>query len=348
MDEVDAIVDALCEFWPYSSVPSGGERRTCSCRANSVPVSRGEFAACASCGKIVDELCPHHHTAKPDADVHARCGQEVSPLYPMSSLGGCSSARKVRSGIHHRDRAVYVASTKMRERVCRGQVSASIVRVAENMYRRVADAPSMANASRDGIVEGALYAASRACGVPKTPDEIARMFDVPTRVVRRGAQKVADVLASSKGNGPREPEPLAFVARYIANAPGHRRCSHTGALAELVRSYVLEMFAMSKCRDDCRDDCRHLGDGGIDVEDVAPQVVTAVAFALAWEHTGRRGGVGSASAASGIAQRTVRSYVTKFVPSARRARLVERVSIRIMNAGESRIGTIHAWTVRAE
>lgn len=84
------------------------------------------------------------------------------------------------------------------------------------MFKEIDRHESMRCARRTGIAEGVTFLAARACSSPRTPCEIASLFNVDESVVLKGARRVSDVL----GFESTIETSTMFVRRYARQVQG--------------------------------------------------------------------------------------------------------------------------------
>lgn len=307
MDDIDAFLDA---------VDASDLRFHCDERQQT----RGEHV------EVRVHTCEKGRRSFLPDDVVQRCGPPTQDIFPASQLGWCFDGTRPAGGMDNKDRAVLQACRMMRSSGAAAGISEATITTAGRLFRIVLDSPVMAHVRRTGIVEGCVYCATRMTGAPRTPHEIAQAFQVELTIVRKGAQRVVDILVSGRPDcermqKPTAPTPQDFVPRFVSRVPGN--FERHGLMARLAASYAHHLLRVQA------------------FEDMAPHDVAAVAIVLALEHTGRAGSFRSAHVASGVALSTIKRVYK--ATSAHRSAIVTAVADDVMGPSSSSRSSIVAW-----
>lgn len=348
MDDVDELLNAFDaglfqDFEPRYD--SGNPRRVvsepcclCLCSASvkgGAKVARASAdgtLSCSKCGQVLpaqsgEVKTPISTRSDTPISVKERCGPVASDLLPSSSVGWCVTG-PVQRGAHHSDRAMLKASRDIRALAQNSCISPATISVAERMFKTALDRPEAVRVRREGLVEGALYAALRVCGTPRTVPELAATFQCETSVLRHGIKRIfnalwaeADGVESSKG--PRLAKAEDFVSRFLAHCPFKSRSNEL--LASVFEQYAHEMGLVPE------------------IAEMPPHVVAAVALVFSWEHLGQSHDITDASKASGVASSTIRRALRSM--SDHRRSIMARVSRKVMGPDCMSSASILAWAV---
>lgn len=240
-------------------------------------------------------------------DCRDRCGPVASDLYTSSVLGWCINSSY--GGIDSRDRSLHRMATAMRARAHAAGLSEATISVAERMYKACSEMACSRGLSREVIMVGAVYAASRQCGAPRTLEEISKAFDADVPSVAKGATHVCGALdVQSRAV---QAHPRNFVDRMLQRLPSALECTQGGILHRLVTAYAEETGNLAQ------------------LDDERPEAVAAMCVALAWNHMGRSGPVDTARLASGLSSSTIRKLMRDI--DAQRGRLSANASKRVLD-----------------
>ena len=333
MDDLAALFDALeCTDSPGNSTSSSANKQQTAAACTSCGSTKfrkqGNVVVCNVCDVVVGPAVWTAGACKNAAygtgDKSQRLGPVASSLFTSSTLGWCASSSHNLS-MSARDRNLYKHTSAIREACQAHGVSSASLRVAEHMYKTVAEMPHMRGARREGLVEGAVYLASCKSGAARSPTEVAAMFGVPETIVTRGARRMTSALSHSSSESTtntRTPRPSDFVERMTASAPGPPRPG--GVTARLIAAYANEI------------ERRGL------FEDERPHVVAASCVLMAWEHLGRTGGEAASEQASGVPRGAVRRCVRSL--GAHKHTIVASVAASVLgNGGDVGSRGILSW-----
>lgn len=283
--EIDHLFENLRLF---SEADSCGEAERCGSErcdhcGGELVTCRGSLA-CARCDVVKARRL---QADAPDSD--SRCGPAASDLYTASPLGWCTygsggsaPCRTVRTSMTSRDRALFSHLSELNVRGHAKRVAASTLFVAERMFKALTDCPATRGTRREGLLEGVMYTASRACRVPWSVAEVADMFDTTVAVVEKGGRRVQHILAEIHMTTPPE-----FTRRFIA-----------------MLGYGSDVECMGvRCTD-------IVASTGLLAQN-RPQTVAAVCVTITLEAMGAEGRVQDVVALSGVAGATISKCLRK-------------------------------------
>jgi transcription initiation factor TFIIB len=98
-----------------------------------------------------------------------------------------------------------------------------IVEVACQYYKKITDQQSFRGLNRDGIIAASIYIACRIHNYPRTPKEIARIFQLDSTSATRGCKNAMTIINFLEKSIPQEEQtkyattdPHSFIERYCS------------------------------------------------------------------------------------------------------------------------------------
>jgi hypothetical protein len=224
-------------------------------------------------------------------------GRNRAHTRTIGSGGGGTVGRFAQTS--YNDKVLASHMRRVRAASEKGGLSVATIRATENVMGKVVDAPSMRRAQKSGVVEGAVFIASRQCASPRTAREVAHMFGVCEQIVTAGVRKVNDAMAcvSSSVVVLASSAPDAYIPRFIA-ALMDRDGVHRSAL---VGSEV-RCIALAKAL-------------SLRLDDESPAVIAAAAIATAIGYTSAKH-IGRIAEASGVRANALKRCLAQGVSQA--------------------------------
>ena len=140
----------------------------------------------------------------------SRCGMPVNELLPNSSLGS-SVAIKNRSesmnkiGMYQRwnsmpykERSLYKVFVEIDTKCQKNDLSKVIATTAKSLYRILSEAKISRGSNRVGIIAACVYNACKECGVPRSPNELADIFNIDPKIMTKGCKNYTEIMRLSK------------------------------------------------------------------------------------------------------------------------------------------------------
>jgi transcription initiation factor TFIIB len=228
--KAELVYDRLAEY----------ENRSCEC-GGSLRVLENGFEACerTGCGLMRTDVLDsspewRYYNASDGGSDPTRCGLPVNPLLHESSYG-CRVAcpwratwemKKVRrytewQAMPYTEKARYDEFV----RITAHAMSAGIPRIAVDSALRyhtlISKERTFRGLNRDGIIAASIYIACLDLGIPRTPKEIAVIFNLDAPSATRGCKNAMSILNSLERGKESEDKskfkrtsPEDFIARY--------------------------------------------------------------------------------------------------------------------------------------
>ena len=166
-----------------------------------------------------------------------RCGMPVNPLLKESSYGckvmcegGSYSAdmMKIRrytewQSMPYREKAQYDMFQKITIFAQNNGISKMIIDEALRVHKRISEHKTFRSLNRDGVVGASIYIACKIHNCPRTPKEIACIFNLDNTSATRGCKNAVSIineLESNLDNSEKtnfcKTKPEAFIERYCS------------------------------------------------------------------------------------------------------------------------------------
>jgi len=139
-----------------------------------------------------------------------RCGMPVNGLLPESSVGTSISYRrsnynmnKLRkyqqwNGMPYRERSLLKVFEEI-ARLCKeGDIPGIIIHEANSLYKIISSTKISRGSNRSGIIAACVYFSCKINGVPRSPNEIADIFNLTIPVMTRGCKKFQEIMQMNK------------------------------------------------------------------------------------------------------------------------------------------------------
>lgn len=223
---------------------TSGERETCDCCGNQLALTIEGFQACqnSKCGVVytdtIDRSAEWRYYGAEDSGSSdpTRCGMPINPLLKESSFGckvlcnGGSSheMRKIKRytewmGMPYREKSQYDEFQRISMLAQQGGIAKIIVDDAMRYHKRISEARTFRGENREGIIAASLYISSRINQFPRTPKEIAEIFNLDSDVATKGCKNAVNIingLEHELDNNERTrlcmTTPSSFIDRYCS------------------------------------------------------------------------------------------------------------------------------------
>lgn len=225
----------------YSSI---GSRDKCECCGSTLLLTEEGFPACSNrmCGVIytdtLDQSAEWRYYGIDDSSSSdpTRCGMPINPLLQESSYGckvlvtGTSSyeMRKIRRytdwlGMPYKEKSQYDEFQKITILGTQSGISKLIIDDAMRYHKKISEAKTFRGLNRDGIIAASIYVSARINKFPRTPREIATIFNLDSTAATRGCKNAISIineLESELENTDKtalcQTTPLSFIDRYCS------------------------------------------------------------------------------------------------------------------------------------
>jgi len=141
-----------------------------------------------------------------------RCGMPVNKLLPESSIGTSISYRKNNqtmnklrkyqqwNGMPYKERSLFKVFEEI-SRICKkGELPVIIVNEANSLYKIVSTTKISRGSNRKGIIAACVYFSCKINNVPRSPNEIADIFNLQIPVMTKGCKKFQEIMQLNKVN----------------------------------------------------------------------------------------------------------------------------------------------------
>ncbi|NBO72906.1 MAG: transcription initiation factor IIB family protein, partial [Bacteroidetes bacterium] len=166
-----------------------------------------------------------------------RCGMPVNPLLKESSYGckvmceGGSYSQdmmKIRrytewQSMPYREKAQYDMFQKITTLAQNKGISKMIIDEALRVHKRISEHKTFRSLNRDGVVGASIYIACKIHNCPRTPKEIANIFNLDNTSATKGCKNAVSIineLESNLDNSEKtnfcKTKPEAFIERYCS------------------------------------------------------------------------------------------------------------------------------------
>ena len=225
----------------YSSI---GPREKCECCGSTLLLTEEGFPACSNrtCGVIYTDTLDlsaewrYYGADDSSSSDPTRCGMPINPLLQESSYGckvlvtGTSSyeMRKIRRytdwlGMPYKEKSQYDEFQKITILGTQSGISKLIIDDAMRYHKKISEAKTFRGLNRDGIIAASIYVSARINKFPRTPREIATIFNLDSTAATRGCKNAISIineLESELENTDKtllcQTTPLSFIDRYCS------------------------------------------------------------------------------------------------------------------------------------
>ncbi len=165
-----------------------------------------------------------------------RCGPPINKLLEESSIGckilcsgkTTSEMRKIARfadwSMPYKEKTRYDDFMYIERMALNSYIPQMIIRQAFEFYTRISERQSFRGLNRDGIIAASIYIACRIENFPRTPKEIAKIFQLDTTSATKGCKNAMTILNEIEQELPSEcrttyanTNPLAFIDRYCSH-----------------------------------------------------------------------------------------------------------------------------------
>ena len=223
---------------------SKGPREKCECCASALLLTEEGFPTCSNrmCGVIYTDTLDssaewrYYGLDESSSSDPTRCGMPINPLLQESSYGckvlvtGSSSyeMRKIRRytdwlGMPYKEKSQYDEFQKITILGSQAGISKLIIDDAMRYHKKISEAKTFRGLNRDGIIAASIYVSAGINQFPRTPKEIAIIFNLDSTAATRGCKNAISIineLESELENTDKtslcQTTPLSFIDRYCS------------------------------------------------------------------------------------------------------------------------------------
>lgn len=140
----------------------------------------------------------------------SRCGIPTNALLPKSSLGSSVSNRNKNAtmakigryqqwnSMPYGERSMYKVFVDIETRCSKAGFPKVIPQTAKSLYRILSETKVSRGSNRIGVIAACVYNSCKECGVPRSPNEIAKIFDISTKIMTKGCKQYTEIMRMSK------------------------------------------------------------------------------------------------------------------------------------------------------
>ena len=140
----------------------------------------------------------------------SRCGIPSNALLPKSSLGSSVSNRNKSAtmakigryqqwnSMPYGERSMYKVFVDIDTRCSKAGFPKVIPQTAKSLYRILSETKVSRGSNRIGVIAACVYNSCKECGVPRSPNEIAKVFDISTKIMTKGCKQYTEIMRMSK------------------------------------------------------------------------------------------------------------------------------------------------------
>lgn len=169
---------------------------------------------CRCCGSVVSrylDMAPEWRTfadadGRPASDA-LRCGAPAHPLLPNSSLGiyigyAGNEVREMRmvrklhmwNNLTYRERVLFHVFDTLTVNAANNGIPKTILEQAKQYFYELSRMQVSRGDNRHGLVASSIYMACKEQGVPRSPKEIAKIFNIKPSVMVKSCKRLMDLL----------------------------------------------------------------------------------------------------------------------------------------------------------
>ena len=139
-----------------------------------------------------------------------RCGMPINQLLPESSVGSTvsfnknsASMNKIRQcqqwhSMPYKERSLYKVFIEIADVCKKNNIPEIIINHSKLLYTIISETKISRGSNRKGIIAACVYFACKECNVPRSSNEIAKMFSLENTVMTKGCKKCKELIAMSK------------------------------------------------------------------------------------------------------------------------------------------------------
>tara|TARA_Y100000287_G_C14233983_1_gene363662 strand:+ start:3327 stop:4316 length:990 start_codon:yes stop_codon:yes gene_type:complete len=206
------INDIYCEETDNNNDEVNIHNKTVICKECNIPtITHGlDIWECKRCGSIVEQMIDNSAEWRtyPDGSKHdtIRCSAVINNLLPQSSKGTIilstnnsnyqmRRTQKVHSwsAMTYKERCLNSTFQDISLRSLNGHILPVCIRLAHEYYSIVSELYVARGVMRKGLIAACVFMACKKKGVPRTSQEIAKIFKISDKWVTRGNKKFTEL-----------------------------------------------------------------------------------------------------------------------------------------------------------
>lgn len=192
---------------------------------------------CKCCNKIIEDILNvpewrYYGSQDSKKSDPTRCGMPVNLLLPSSSLGTSInnkgniydrlSTRQNWNSMPYKERSKYKVFIEISEKCNENKLPNIICETTKSLYSVISDTKISRGKNRKGIIAACVFNACKECKVPRSIKEIAKMFDMDSKVLTKGCKNYTEISRLNKWNVKRDNDSGTinlddFIERFCHN-----------------------------------------------------------------------------------------------------------------------------------
>lgn len=192
--------------------PGDAPELCCFCKTGRVVVDEGQHV-CTSCFAIVQRVIDtgaewrFYGSDDTRGGDPARCGMPTNTLLPRSALstfvgGARSVSRDIRriqryqlwGSMPHAERALFAVFDHLRINTVKYGIPSKVVDDAITLYKKASEQRISRGDNKEGLIASCIYHACLVNRVPRSPKEVAAMFNIDPVVMTKGNSRFQNLL----------------------------------------------------------------------------------------------------------------------------------------------------------
>jgi transcription initiation factor TFIIIB Brf1 subunit/transcription initiation factor TFIIB len=213
------------------------------CLSEDLINSNNGLVSCTNCGTICRHVISHaaewrfYGNDDNKSSDPTRCGSTINELLPQSSMGSMISMntrggesfemRRIREchgwgAMPYRERSLYNVFTTIQLNAINHGIAPCIIEDAKRIFKKIYESKISRGDNRQGLIASTISTACKARGVPRSPKEIADMFNLEVKKTTKGCKKSDRILElASKNEGGTTctttiSKPRDFISRFCS------------------------------------------------------------------------------------------------------------------------------------
>ena len=188
------------------------EIKCCDLETNYVN-AEDDIIVCKICNNFISNIidAPEKNYAT-DTKKVPRHGMPVNQLLPKSSVGttitnqySSNTMNRIEkyqrwNSMPYKERSLYNVFTMIQNKCDENDIPAIISRTAKSLYTLIAETKISRGNNRKGIIAACVFNACKECNVPRSSSEIAKIFDIDTKIITKGIKKYTEIIRLNKKN----------------------------------------------------------------------------------------------------------------------------------------------------
>lgn len=223
---------------------TSGERESCDCCGSSLALTEEGFQACSNekCGVVYTDTIDcsaewrYYGAEDSGSSDPTRCGMPINPLLRESSFGCkvlCNGGstyemRKIKRytdwlGMPYKEKSQYDEFQRITMLAQQAGIPKLIVDDAMRYHKKISEARTFRGVNRDGIIAASLYVSARINQFPRTPKEIADVFNLDSTAATKGCKNAVSIINELEHDMANEDRtrlcqttPSSFIERYCS------------------------------------------------------------------------------------------------------------------------------------